>query len=58
MSWADIMAGRQRQAKEREEEAQRWSREVTEQLHAEQSAFLKDFDEAEQRILGLVKCKA
>ncbi len=55
MSWAEIMAERQRQAHEREQEAQAWSREVTERLHAEQSKFLQDFDEAEARIMGLVK---
>lgn len=55
MSWADIMAERQRQAKECDEEAQRWSREVTEQLNAEQSKFAKDFDDNEKRIFGLTK---
>ena len=58
MSWAEIMAERQRQAHEREDDARRWSQEVTEHLQAEQSAFLKDFTESEQRILGLAKCKA
>jgi hypothetical protein len=58
MNWADIMAERQKQAREREEEIQRWSREVTDQMHAERSAFIEDFTESEQRILGLAKCKA
>jgi len=55
MSWVEIMEQRNREAKEREEQALKWSREVTEKLHEQQSAVLKDFDEAEQRILGLIQ---
>lgn len=54
MSWTEITAERQRQARAREEEAQLWVRKVTDELRAQQSAFLKDFDEAEKRILGLI----
>lgn len=57
MNWAEIQAERQQQAHEREEEAKRFSQQVTEQLQAEQSTFLKDFNETEQRILGLSQCK-
>jgi hypothetical protein len=54
-TYAQIEAQRQKDAREREEQARAWSREVTEQLANEQSAFLKDFTEAEQRIFGLIK---
>lgn len=54
-TWAQIMAQRQQEAHERETEVKAWCAEVTEQLANEQSSFLKDFTEAEQRILGLTK---
>lgn len=54
-TFAQIMARRQKEAREREGQAKAWAAEVTEQLHNEASTFLKEFDEAEQRILGLVK---
>ena len=54
-TWAQIMARRRRESRAREKEAKRWAAEVTEQLANEHSKFLKDFTEAEQRILGLVK---
>jgi len=55
ITYAQIEAQRQKEAKERYEQAQAWSREVTEELANQQSAFLKDFTEAEARILGLSK---
>jgi len=54
-TYAQIEAQRQQEAHERFEQAQAWSREVTEQLANEQSTFLKEFSEAEARILGLIK---
>ena len=58
MTYAQIIARRQQEAHERESQAKAWAAEVTEQLANEQSKFLKDFTESEQRILGLRKCKA
>lgn len=58
ITFAQIMEQRQKEGRAREEQAKAWSAEVTEQLANEQSTFLLDFDETEQRILGLVKCKA
>jgi hypothetical protein len=58
ITYAQIVARRQQEAHERERQAREWSAAVTEQLANEQSKFLKDFDETEQRILGLSKCKA
>lgn len=58
ITYAQIMAQRQKEAHERELQAKAWSAEVTQQLANEQSKFLMDFTETEQRILGLVKCKA
>jgi hypothetical protein len=55
MTWSEIVAERQRQAHEREQQALSWAREVSERIHAEQSQFLKEFNEAEARILGLIK---
>jgi len=55
ITYAQIEAQRQKEAKERYEQAQAWAREVTEELANQQSAFLKDFTEAEARILGLSK---
>jgi hypothetical protein len=55
ITYAQIVAQRQKEAHEREEQAKAWAAEVTEQLANESSAFLKDFNEAEQRIFG---CKA
>ena len=52
-TFAEIMTARHEEMKRNEEEARAWSQRVTEQLHNEQSAFLKDFTEAEARILGL-----
>lgn len=54
-TFAQVMDQRQKDAREREEKAKAWAAEVTEQLANEQSKFLKDFNEAEQRIF---KCKA
>lgn len=58
VTYAQIVAQRQQEAHERENQAKAWSAEVTEQLANERSKFLKDFTETEQRILGLLKCKA
>jgi len=55
LTYAQIMAQRQQEAHEREENAKAWAASVTEQLANEQSKFLNDFTEAEQRILGLCK---
>jgi len=55
LTFAQIMAQRQQEAHEREKEAKAWAAEVTVQLANEQTKFLKDFTEAEQRILGLCK---
>ena len=54
ITYAQITAQRQKEAHEREAQAKAWAAEVTEQLANEQSAFLKDFDDAEKRILGLI----
>lgn len=55
LTFAQIMERRHQKMHEREQQATAWAAEVTEQLANEQSKFLKDFDEAEQRIFG---CKA
>lgn len=55
ITYAQIVARRQKEAHEREERARAWSASVTEQLANEQSKFVKDFDENEQRIFGLLK---
>lgn len=54
-TFAQVTDQRQKEAHEREEQAKAWAAKVTEQLANEQSKFLKDFTEAEQRIF---KCKA
>jgi hypothetical protein len=54
-TYAEIVAQRQKEAHEREQQALAWSAEVTEQLANEQSSFLKDFTESEARIHGLLK---
>jgi hypothetical protein len=58
ITYAQVMTRRQQEAHEREQQAKAWAAEVTEQLANEQSQFMKDFDETEQRILGLTTCKA
>jgi hypothetical protein len=55
MTWAQIMAERQQREHEREAELKQWCQEVTEALHREQSSFLKEFSENEQRIFGLIQ---
>lgn len=55
ITFAQLMAQRHQEAHEREEQAKAWCAEVTEQLINERSKFLADFDENEQRILGLIK---
>lgn len=54
ITWEQIQAQRQKQAHEREEQFRAWNAKVTEQLASEQSKFLKDFDETEKRIFGLL----
>jgi len=54
MTYAQIIARRQQEARDRETHAKAWGAEVTARLANEQSKFLKDFDEAEKRILGLI----
>lgn len=58
ITWAQIVTQRQQEAHERESRAKAWTAEVSAQLANERSKFLKDFTETEQRILGLLKCKA
>lgn len=55
LTFAQIMGQRQQEAHEHEKQAKAWAAEVTEQLANESSKFMRDFDEAEQRIFG---CKA
>ena len=54
-TFAEIQAQRHKEAHEREEQARKWSEEVTVQLANEQSTFLAEFSEAEKRIFGLIK---
>jgi ribosomal protein L9 len=54
-TYAHLMEQRHKEAHEREARAKAWAAEVTEQLANQQSSFLKDFNETEQRIFGLVK---
>ena len=54
-TYAQIVEQRQKEAHERERQAKAWAAEVTEKLANQESAFLKDFTEVEQRILGLSK---
>lgn len=58
ITYAQVMARRQQEAREREEQAKAWAAEVTEQLANEQSAFMQDFDATERRIMESSKCKA
>jgi ribosomal protein L9 len=53
ITYAQIVAQRQKEAHEREEQARAWAASVTEQLANEQSKFAKDFDEEQRRIFGL-----
>lgn len=55
ITYAQITAQRQKETREHEEQARAWAANVTEQLANEQSKFMKDFDENEQRIFGLLK---
>lgn len=55
MTYAQIIARRQQEAREHEEQAKAWSAEVTRRLANEQSKFMKDFDDNEKRIFGLLK---
>lgn len=55
ITYAQIMAQRQKETREYEEQARAWAANVTEQLANEQSKFMKDFDANEQRIFGLLK---
>lgn len=57
MSWAEIMAERRKEMKRHEDEANAFMRRVTEQLHEQQSAFEKEFDDNEKRIFGLMERK-
>lgn len=54
-TFAQIVAQRQKEAHEREQQAKAWAAEVTEQLANERSTFLEDFDENEKRLLGLIQ---
>lgn len=58
MTFAQIMEQRQKEAHEREQQAKAHAAMVTEQLMNEQSKFMQDFDEAQQRIFGVDQCKA
>jgi len=53
-TFAQIQAERHRQAREDAEQWQRWSQEVTEQLHNERCKFMDEFDENEKRLFGLI----
>jgi hypothetical protein len=55
MSWAEINEQRQREMREHEEESKAFVRRVTEQLHEQQSAFQKEFDETDKRISILIQ---
>lgn len=55
ITFAQLMARRQQEANEREEQAKAWAAEVTEQLANERSTFLEDFDENEKRLFGLIQ---
>ena len=54
LTFAQIMAQRQQEAHEREEEFKAWNAQVTEQLSNEQSKFMQDFDEEQQRLFGFL----
>lgn len=54
LTFAQIMAQRQHEAHEREEEFKAWNAQVTEQLANERSKFLEDFDEEQQRVFGFL----
>ena len=58
ITWAQIMAHRHKEAHEQDRQSKAWAAEVTEQLNNENSKFLEDFDENQQRIFGVAKCKA
>lgn len=53
ITYAQVTAQRHKEMHEREEQARAWTASVTEQLANEQSKFMKDFDDNEQRIFGL-----
>lgn len=54
LTFAQIMERRQKEAREREEQAKAWAAEVTVQLANERCAFLKEFNEEQQRLFGLI----
>lgn len=53
--FAKIMARRQQEAREREEQAKQWSAEVTEQLMNEQSKFMDEFTANDKRLFGVIQ---
>lgn len=55
ITWAQIMDEMHKRAHKNEQEARETSQRVRQELLSQQSAFLKDFTEAEQRIFGVIK---
>lgn len=53
-AYAQIVEQRHKEAHERLTQMQKWAVDVTEQLMNEQSSFLKEFDENEKRMFGLI----
>lgn len=55
LTFSEIMAQRQQETHERDEQARAWAAEVTEQLANERCKFLDEFDETQARLFGLIK---
>jgi len=54
LTFAQIMAQRQKEAHELQRQYQDWAVEVTEELANQRSKFLEEFDENEKRIFCLI----
>jgi len=55
LTWAQIVAQRQKEAHEREEQAKAWAAGVTEELANQRSKFLEEFDENEKQVFGFIQ---
>ena len=53
-TYAQIVEQRQREARQRQKEAQAWAVKVSEELANQRSKFLEEFDDNERRTFGLI----
>jgi hypothetical protein len=54
-TYAQIVAQRQQEAHEREQQAKAWAAEVTEKLANERASFILEFTADEKRIFGVIE---